>query len=131
MATINIVPPRLDIIAYGGDDTRIVFNLEENSVPYVLTGTQTAQIRPNQNSEDFWEIEIEADPEIDGRAYLTIPSEVAAEVVVDATEESKYIGDELVTAPMFIGVWDWQFDNGGDIKTLVFGDITIIGEVTK
>lgn len=131
MATINIVPPRLDIVAYGGDDTRIVFNLEENGDPYILTGTQSAQIRLDQNADEFWEIEIEADPDVDGRAYLTIPSEVAAELVVDAEVDSKYIGDELVTAPMFIGVWDWQFDNGGDVKTLVFGDMTIIGEVTK
>jgi len=131
MATINIVPPRLDIVAYGGDDTRIVFNLEEGGDPYILTGTQSAQIRLDQNSEDFWELEIEADPDVDGRAYLTIPSEIAAELVIDAEVDSKYIGDELVTAPMFIGVWDWQFDNGGDVKTLVFGDMTIIGEVTK
>lgn len=131
MATINIVPPRLDIVAYGGDDTRIVFNLEQDEEAYVFTGTQSAQIRADQNSEDYWDIDVELDVDIDGRAYLTIPSEVAAELVVDAETQSIYIGDELVTAPMFLGVWDWQFDNGGDVKTLVFGDIKIIGEVTR
>lgn len=131
MATINLVPPRLDIVAYGGDDTRLVFNLVQDEAPYVFTGTQKAQIRVNQNATEAWDLDIELDTEVDGRAYLTIPSEVAAELVVDATVESKYVGDELVVAPMFVGVWDWQFDNGGDVKTLVFGDITIIGEVTK
>jgi hypothetical protein len=131
MATINLVPPRLDIIAYGGDDTRIVFNLQQDEEPYVFTGTQSAQIRVSQNGEDSWDLEVELDTEVDGRAYVTIPSEVAAELVVDAEVESVYVGDELVTAPMFIGVWDWQFDNGGDVKTLVFGDIKIIGEVTR
>ena len=131
MATINLVPPRLDIIAYGGDDTRIVFNLQQDEEPYVFTGTQSAQIRVSQNGEDSWDLEVELDTEVDGRAYVTIPSEVAAELVVDAEVESFYVGYELVTAPMFIGVWDWQFDNGGDVKTLVFGDIKIIGEVTR
>jgi len=131
MATINLVPPRLDVVAYGGDDTRIVFNLEQDGDPYEFTGTQKAQIRVTQNGEDAWDLDVELDEEVAGRAYLTISSETAAELVVGATEESKYIGDELIVAPMFVGVWDWQFDNGGDVKTLVFGDITIIGEVTK
>lgn len=131
MATINVVPPRLDIVAYGGDDTRLVFNLVQNDDPYVFAGTQSAQVRVDQNATESWTLDIELDTEVDGRAYLTIPSEVAAELVVDAAVASKYVGDELVTAPMFIGVWDWQFDNGGDVKTLVFGDITIIGEVTR
>lgn len=131
MATINVVPPRLDIVAYGGDDTRIVFNLVQNDEPYVFTGTQSAQIRVTQNDDKSWELDIELDEEVDGKAYLTISSEIAAELVVDATIESLYISDTLVTAPMFKGVWDWQFDNGGDVKTLVYGDITIIGEVTR
>lgn len=131
MASINIVPPRLDIVAYGGDDTRLVFNLLDGEDPYTFTGTQAAQFRPDQNSDVYWDITVELDEEVAGRAYLTISSEDAAEAVVDATDDSIYIGEELVTAPMFKGVWDWQFDNGGDVKTLVFGDITIIGEVTR
>jgi hypothetical protein len=132
MATLNIVPPILDIVAYGGDDTNIVFNITDDAEnAYEFIGTHTASIRVDENSEDSWEIEINTDTGVDGKAILKVPSEVTAELVVDATTESIYVGDELVTAPMFIGVWDWQYDNNGEIRTLVRGKITVIGEVTK
>lgn len=133
MATINAVPPRLDINAYGGDSTQFTFTLtqDDGETPYELVGTHVAQMRPDQNSETVWDLEIRLDQDTEGMAYLIIPAEVAAEAVVDATVETIYVGDELVTAPMFVGVWDWQYNNDGDIRTLVFGKITIIGEVTK
>ena len=132
MPTLNIVPPTLDIVAYGGDDTNIVFNLttSDESV-YEFIGTHSASIRVDGNSELSWDLEVTTDTGVDGKAILVIPSEVASELVVDATEESIYVGDDLITAPMFLGVWDWQYDNNGEIRTLVRGKITVIGEVTK
>lgn len=132
MATLNIVPPILDIVAYGGDDTNIVFNItNEDEEPYEFVGTHSASIRVDENSDESWEIEINTDTGVPGKAILKVPSEVAAELVVDATTESIYVKDDLVTAPMFKGVWDWQYDNAGEIRTLVRGSITVIGEVTR
>lgn len=131
MATLNIIPPRLDLVVYGGDDSRIAFTLTSNDDPYEFVGTQKAQVRLDANSVDAWDLEVELDTQVDGKAYLLIPSEVAAELVVDAELTSKYVGDQLVTAPMFTGVWDWQYTNGDEVKTLVFGSIVIIGEVTR
>jgi len=132
MPTLNIVPPTLDIVAYGGDDTTIVFNITDDlGATYEFIGTHTASIRPDENSDVVWNIVINTDTGVAGKAALTVPSEVAAELVVDATTESLYVGEDLITAPMFIGVWDWQYDNNGEIRTLVRGKITAIGEVTK
>ena len=133
MATLNSVPPKLDVVAYGGDDTRITFTLtqDDGESPYVFVGTQKAQMRPDQNSDTYWDLVIEIDEDTDGIAYLTVPSEAAAEAVVDAHEDTIFVGEDLVKAPMFKGVWDWQFVSGDDTRTLVYGDITIIGEVTR
>jgi hypothetical protein len=133
MATINTVPPRLDIIAYGGDDTRLnfTFTQDDGETPYELIGTHVAQVRPDQNSDTVWNLEVILDPNTEGLAYLVVPSEVAAETVIDAATDSIFVGEEVVTAPMFRGVWDWEFTNSTNTKTLVFGNITIIGEVTK
>lgn len=132
MPTLNIVPPILDIVAYGGDDTNVVFNItNDDEEAYEFIGTHSASIRVDENSDESWEIEINTDTGVDGKAVLKVPSEVTAELAVDAATMSIYIGDELVTAPMFVGVWDWQYDNNGEIRTLVRGKITVIGEVTR
>jgi hypothetical protein len=130
MATLNIVPPKLDLIAYGGDDTRVVFTTTDSEGAPVLLeeGTHTASIRVNANAEESYPIDVSY---VDGKVLLSIPSEVTAELVVDAAEESIYIGDEYIHAPMFLGVWDWQYANGLDVRTMVYGNITIIGEVTR
>jgi len=132
MPTLNIVPPKLDIVAYGGDDTKIAFNLTDGNGDVVaLVGEHTSQIRPDANSKTYWDLTVTLDSEVSGRATITVPSEVAAELVVDATMETIYVGDDLVSGPMFIGVWDWQYNDNGEIRTMVHGDITVIGEVTK
>lgn len=130
MANLNIVPPKLDLIAYGGDDTRVVFTTTDGDGNPVLLdeGVHTASIRVEPNADESWDIDVSY---VDGKVLLTVPSEVTAELVVDATEESIYVGDEFVQAPMFLGVWDWQYANGLDIRTMVYGNITIIGEVTR
>lgn len=132
MATLNIVPPQLDLTAYGGDDTVLTFTItDQNGDPIDISGTHSATIRPDQNSETSWEIQVVLDTLNNNRAFLTVTSEVAAEVVVDATDEAIRVDDELITAPMFTGVWDWQYEANGVTRTLVFGTITVIGEVTK
>jgi hypothetical protein len=88
-------------------------------------------MRPDQNSDTVWDLEIRIDEDTPGTAYLIVPAEAAAEAVIDATTNSIYVGEDLVTAPMFVGVWDWQYSYEGNVRTLVFGTITIIGEVTK
>tara|TARA_R110000796_G_scaffold3134_1_gene12074 strand:+ start:12277 stop:12675 length:399 start_codon:yes stop_codon:yes gene_type:complete len=132
MPTLNIVPPTLDIVAYGGDDTTIVFNItDDQGEVYDYIGTHTASIRPSENSATYFNVVINTDTGVAGKAALTVPSEVAAEMVLKATTESIYVGEDLITAPMFVGVWDWQYDNNGEIRTIVRGKITVIGEVTR
>lgn len=132
MANLNVVPNNLDLVVYGGDDTVLTVNVtDENGDPVDLTGTHSATIRPDANSEDSWEIGVEQDTVESNKVFLTISSAVAAEVVVDATTESIRVDDELIVAPMFIGVWDWQMVQSGVTKTMLFGGITVIGEVTK
>lgn len=132
MPTLNIVPPTLDVVAYGGDDTTIVFNItDDGGEVYDYVGTHTASVRPNENSAVYYDVVINTDTGVAGRASLIIPSEVAAELVLNATTKSIYVGEDLITAPMFVGVWDWQFDNSGEIRTIVRGKMTVIGEVTR
>lgn len=130
MATLNIVPPKLDLVAYGGDDTRVVFTpTDSDGNPVDMSaGVHTASIRVEPNADKYWAMEASY---VNGKVLVTVPSEVTAELVVDATEESMYIGNEYVEAPMFLGVWDWQYANGLDVRTMVYGNITIIGEVTR
>lgn len=130
MANIQITPAKLDITAYGGDDTTIAFTLTQEAVPYEYVGTHASQIRPEINSDTKYDLQIQITEE-PGKALLIIPSEVAAEVVVDAPIVKKYIGETLIEAPMFEGYWDWNYVDNGEVRTIVFGEITVIGEVTR
>lgn len=132
MANLNVVPNSLDLIVYGGDDTVLTVNVDDDQGnPIDLTGQHSATIRPNANSVDSWAMTVTQDNVDLNKIFLTIPAAVAAEVVVNATAESIRVNDELVVGPMFVGVWDWQMIQGGVTKTMLFGGITVIGEVTK
>lgn len=132
MSNLNILPASLNLSLYGGDDSLISLNLKDGTgAPLPVVGTISATLRLNQNDLTSYAFVVTLDPLDDSHFWITLPSEVSAALVVDATQASKWIDDELITAPMFQGKWDLQADNGGDIRTLVYGSILIIGEVTR
>ena len=142
MSILTIIPGSLDLEFYGGDDVRFVARFKREVSPatdpityeyYMPPGTPKAMIRPEPNCSTGWDLVVtkdETDP-LDPFIVVSVPSEVSAAVVVDAPTVSQYIKDVLITAPMFIGNWDLQFDNAGDIRTYMFGKVTAIGEVTR
>lgn len=130
MATINTLPPVLDIVAYAGDDTRITINLSSAGVPVDLSGTHEAEIRLTRSGDVLGVINIE-NPGI-GQVEIVLDSETSALLVADIDVEStEYFGNDLITAPMFKGVWDWNFIVGSETKTLAQGKITVIKDVTR
>ena len=131
MAIINTLPPVLDIVCYAGDDTRIRINMTSNEVPVDLTGTHEACVRLTRSGEELGCLVVDLTPGI-GMVDLTVSSELSAELVADITvEQSKYFGNDLITAPMFEGVWDWNYTVGSDTKTLAQGKFTVIKDVSR
>ena len=131
MATLNTLPPKLDLVVYAGDDTRIQMDFVSGSVAYDFIGTLSAQIRELDTSTTSYAVTVTEDPVVTGRLFLVIPSETSEALIALGSMASKYIGDELVTATMWSGKWDLQIANGTDVKTLVFGNVVVVGEITK
>jgi hypothetical protein len=132
-ATLKALPGYLDVVAYAGDDLTFVLTLVDNATPpnpVPIVGATKAQVRPSQESDTYWEMTVTVDPVDTNKATLSISGADTREMADDATLCSMYVGTSLITAPMFQGVWDWQFTDGG-IKTLVSGKFTAIAEVTR
>lgn len=128
-ATLNALPGMLDLVIYAGDNTKIQFDITSAEQPFTPPGTQAATMRDSYDATIAYSFTLENDPLIDGRVFMTVPTETA-ELIVGAPLCSKYVGDDLITAPMWSGVWDWQYTDGGDVHTIAAGKVTIIGEVT-
>ena len=129
-ATLTALPGMLDLVLYAGDATKIQFDLTSGGNPWVAPGTLKAQMRPEYGSTTVYEFTVVADELVDGRYWVTVPPTAA--LVVDAPLCSKYVNDDLVTAPMWQGVWDWQWTEiDASVHTITAGKVTVIGEVTK
>lgn len=131
MAILSYNPPVLDLVVYAGDDTYIPLNVSANNVGINLTGIHTAQIRKTRDGEVLGTFIINTNNASTGQIILVLQSETANDLIVDAEVKTDYFGNDLITAPMFQGVWDWNYDVDGIIRTLVQGQITVIKDVTR
>lgn len=132
MALINTLPPVLDIVAYAGDDTNISVNMTSGGEPINITGDHEACIRLTRNGEELGCLDVDLVSAVDGQAILKLSDTLSAELVADITvETTEYFGNDLITAPMFKGVWDWNINVDGNIKTLAQGKLTVIKDVTR
>lgn len=132
MAIINTLPPVLDLVCYAGDDTRISLNMTAAGQPVNITGEHHAKIRLNRSSEVLGTIIVDDEFAQSGMIKLIITDEVSAALVENITTEStQYFGNDLVTAPMFEGVWDWNVIVVGEVRTLAQGKFTVIKDVTR
>ena len=143
MTTLTIVPGKLDLEFYGGDDVHFTLKFKREVTPatdpvtyeyFLPDGALSAMIRKEPGCDTAYSCEIatdETDP-VNPFAVVTVPSEVTAALVIDQPMTSRYVKEELITAPMFVGSWDLQSNSGpGEIRTHVFGSVTAIGEVTR
>lgn len=132
MAIINTLPPVLDLVCYAGDDTRITLNMTAAGQPVNITGEHRAKIRKNRGSEILGTIIVDTEFAGTGIVKLIITDEVSAALVADITEETtQYFGNDLITAPMFEGVWDWDVTVVGETRTLAQGKFTVIKDVSR
>jgi hypothetical protein len=132
MAIINTLPPVLDIVCYAGDDTRIELNMTSGGDPVNLQGEHEATIRLTRNGDELGSIIVDDEFANTGKIYLVITDSLSAELVEDITvETTEYFGNDLITAPMFKGVWDWNVSVLGEIRTLAQGKFTVIKDVTR
>ena len=142
MTTLSIVPGKLDLEFYGGDDVHFTIKFKREVTPatdpvsyeyFLPDGTLSAMIRKEPGCDIGYNCTIttdETDPD-NPFAVVTVPSTVTAALVVDQPTSSRYVKEELITAPMFVGSWDLQSDNAGEVRTHVFGSVIAIGEVTR
>lgn len=132
MAQLVSIPAQLDLVCYAGDDFFFTVTLtDENGDPLPITGTSKAQVRPDQESTTYWDMDVAVDPVITNQAVISIVGTKTTEMVDHCTHvTSLYVGTELVTAPMFTGVWDWQQDASG-VKTYASGKFAAIAEVSR
>ena len=131
MAILSYNPPVLDLVVYAGDDTYIPMTISSGGEPVNITGTHSSQIRLTRDGELLGTIQVVIPEPSNGEATLVISSETAEALVVDAVENTDYFGNELITAPMFQGVWDWNYSVGNVNRTMVQGKITVIKDVTR
>ena len=131
MAILSYNPPVLDLVVYAGDDTYIPMTISSGGDPVDLTGTHSAQIRLTRDGDLLGSFIVNSNEAATGVVTLVITSETADALIVDAVENTDYFGNELITAPMFQGVWDWNYDVSGVTRTLVQGKITVIKDVTR
>jgi hypothetical protein len=131
MAILSYNPPVLDLVVYAGDDTYIPMTISSGGDPVNITGTHSSQIRLTRDGELLGTIQVVIPEPTNGEATLVISSETADALVVDAVENTDYFGNELITAPMFQGVWDWNYSVGNVNRTMVQGKITVIKDVTR
>lgn len=128
MANLSTIPPRLDLQAYGGDDTTITLKFKNSSGAYfVPSGTLTAQIRVTPEATDYNALTIVKNVD---SVSVTVPGTVARALADASATASVYVGNDLVTAPIWFGVWDLQ-ETAGTSRTLCFGNIAIVSEVTR
>ena len=131
MALLSYNPPVLDLVVYAGDDTYIPMIITANGEGINLVGTHTAQIRKTRDGEVLATFDIETSSANIGSIKLLLSSEDSELLVEDSTIETDYFGNDLITAPMFRGVWDWNYTVDTITRTLVQGEITIIKDVTR
>ena len=131
-AQVSALPGFLNVIGYGGDDISFTATLKnkDTGAAIPIVGTSKAQIRRYKDDTEYWSMTVAVDPIITNKAVLTIPAAVSAAVEEYACLRSLYVGDDLVTGPMFQGFWDWQVV-GGSTKTYASGQMTIIMEVSR
>jgi hypothetical protein len=131
MATLSYNPPVLDLVVYAGDDTSIPMTVTAGGVGVNLTGEHQAQIRATRDGELLGSFSILYIDLPNGELELKLASETTEALIVDAVEKTEYFGNDLVTAPMFEGVWDWHYTVGTVTRTLAQGKITVIKDVTR
>lgn len=131
MAVLSYNPPVLDLVVYAGDDTFIPMTITANGEGINLVGTHTAQIRKTRDGEVLATFDIETSSANIGSIKLLLSSEDSELLVEDSTIETDYFGNDLITAPMFRGVWDWNYTVDTITRTLVQGQITVIKDVTR
>jgi hypothetical protein len=131
MAILSYNPPVLDLVVYAGDDTNIPMTITAGGDPVNITGIHNAQIRATRDGELLATLIVEYTDPINGELTLKITSQVSDALVVDAVGNTDYFGNELITAPMFQGVWDWDYTVDTITRTLVQGKITVIKDVTR
>lgn len=131
MAILSYNPPVLDLVVYAGDDTSIPMTISSGGEPVNIAGEHTSQIRLTRDGDVLGNIIVEYTDLENGEARLLITSELSNTLVLDAEENTDYFGNELITAPMFQGVWDWNYSVDTVNRTLVQGKITVIKDVTR
>lgn len=131
MAILSYNPPVLDLVVYAGDDTYIPMTVSSNGEGINLLGEHQAQIRKTRDGELLGSFTFDYIDLSNGELVLKLASEITEELIEDAVVETDYFGNELITAPMFRGVWDWNYTVDTITRTLVQGEITIIKDVTR
>lgn len=131
MAVLSYNPPVLDLVVYAGDDTNIPMTITSGGDPVNMTGIHNAQVRATRDGELLATLIVEYTDPVNGELTLKITSQVSDALIVDAAVNTDYFGNELITAPMFEGVWDWDYTVDTITRTLVQGKITVIKDVTR
>jgi hypothetical protein len=131
MATLSYNPPVLDLVVYAGDDTSIPMAVTAAGEGVNLTGEHQAQIRATRDGDLLGSFTINYIDLSNGELQLILTSELSNTLVENAVEVTDYFGNDIITAPMFQGVWDWHYTVGTVTKTLAQGKITVIKDVTR
>lgn len=118
---IDTRPPWVDIKHYAGDT--LVFNLEIDS--NYSTATWTGQIRLDH-----------ADASVD--ATFTIEPHITGATVTLSDEDSTMLNDSGVsvtedgyTFKRYSGIFDIQYDDNGEVHTVIRGSIIIDEDITR
>jgi hypothetical protein len=117
MATLNAIPPTLDLNVYAGDDVTITLTIEEpGGFPYDLTGTLLAQIRKAHGQEVVGLFTINVPDPPTGVCYLTLTDDMTRALGVDGGRHS----------------WDLELTDGSDIiTTIVKGALSTSLDITQ
>lgn len=133
MALLSYNPPVLDLVVYAGDDTNIPMTITSAGDPVDITGTHFAQVRLTRDGDLMGTMIVDPTNLSNGQVTLKISSELSEVLIALEETETKtdYFGNDLITAPMWEGVWDWNYTVGNITRTLVQGKITVIKDVTR
>lgn len=130
MANLSTMPARLDLQAYGGDDTNIILKFKDaNGAYFIPAGTLTAQARASVEDTTAYDLTVTKDTGTTS-VKITIPGTVSSPLALASEVTTIYVANDQVTAPVWFGVWDLQESNT-ETRTLCFGSVAFVGEVTR
>lgn len=131
MTLLDLRPQVVDVYGYAGDTLEIILIVPTS---YIAGRTFKAQVRPAAGSTTLdAEFVITEPVEVNGPAYLRIPSAVTRSLV-DSGGALVRVRNEGTTRSVmrYAGVWDCQLSLGGldPVRTVVKGALSIDLDVT-